>query len=122
MLSIPGLALILPTLTPQTRQGHGYRIVDYQYFAAHPNLHPMRILYGFGAPIHGQRFTPRGGMATIYFAEDFATAFDEVHRNRRSFASMIPALPCRFHPAALRPFSTTLKLCWMSPTLPFNRL
>lgn len=92
MLSIPDLALVLPTLTPQTRQGHGYRIVDYEYFAAHPNLHPVRILYGFGAPTKGQRFTPRGGMATIYFAENFATAFDEIHPEQAIIRQHDPGL------------------------------
>jgi RES domain-containing protein len=92
MLNAADLALALPTLTPQTRQGHGYRIVDYQYFAALPNLHPVRILYGFGAPINGQRFTPRGGMATIYFAEDLATAFDEVHPEQAIIRQHDPGL------------------------------
>ena len=92
MLSITDLALVLPTLTPQTRQGHGYRIVDYQYFAAHPNLHPVRILFSFGAPVKGQRFTPRGGMATIYFAEDLATAFDEVHPEQAIIRQHDPGL------------------------------
>ncbi len=92
MLSAADLALALPTLTPQTRQGHVYRFVDYQYFAAHPNLHPVRILYGSGAPVNGQRFTPRGGMATIYSAEDFATAFDEVHPEQAIIRQHDPGL------------------------------
>ena len=92
MLNAADLARVLPTLTPQTRQGHGYRIVDYQYFAALPNLHPVRILYGFGASMNGQRFTPRGGMATIYFAEDLATAFDEVHPEKAIIRQRDPGL------------------------------
>lgn len=92
MLPAADLALVLPTLPPQTRQGHGYRIVDYQYFAAHPGLHPVRILYGFGAPVNGQRFTPRGGMATIYFAEELATAFDEVHPEQAILRQHDPGL------------------------------
>ena len=92
MLNASALANVLPALVPQIRQGHSYRIVDYQYFAAHPNLHPVRILYGFGASMSGQRFTPRGGMATIYFAEDFATAFDEVHPEQAIIRQHDPGL------------------------------
>ena len=92
MLNAPDLAHVMPTIVPQDRQGHGYRIVDYQYFAAFPNLHPVRILYGFGAPVNGQRFTPRGGMETIYFAEDLATAFDEVHPEQAIIRQHDPGL------------------------------
>jgi len=92
MLSASALARVLPALVPQARQGQVYRIVDYQYFAAHPSLHPVRILYGSGAPVNGQRFTPRGGMATIYFAEDFATAFDEVHPEQAIIRQHDPGL------------------------------
>lgn len=92
MLDTAELAHVLPTLMPHDRQGYGYRIVDYQYFAALPNLHPVRILYGFGVPVNGQRFTPRGGMATIYFAEDFATAFDEVHPEQAIIRQHDPGL------------------------------
>lgn len=99
MLTAADLALALPTLTPQTRQGHGYRIVDYPYFAALPTLHPVRILYGFGAPVNGQRFTPRGGMATLYFAEDLATAFDEVHPEQAIIRQHDPGLAQPVPPA-----------------------
>lgn len=92
MFNTADLTHVLPTLMPQGRQGHGYRIVDYQYFAALPNLHPVRILYGFGASANGQRFTPRSGMATIYFAEDFATAFDEVHPEQAIIRQHDPGL------------------------------
>jgi RES domain-containing protein len=92
MLNAADLALALPLLTPQTRQGQVYRIVDYQYFAANPNLHPVRILYGFGSPGNGQRFTPRGGMATLYFAETLATAFDEVHPEQAIIRQHDPGL------------------------------
>jgi len=92
MLSATDLPLAVPALPRQTRQGHGYRIVGYQYFAATAGLHPVRILYGFGAPVNGQRFTPRGGMATIYFAEDLATAFDEVHPEQAIIRKHDPGL------------------------------
>ncbi len=109
MLNATEIALVLPALPRQTRQGHGYRIVDYPYFAANPGLHPVRILYGFGAPVNGQRFTPRGGMATLYFAEDLATAFDEVYPQQAIVRRQDPGLALPVPPGGFAAVTYTLQ-------------
>lgn len=92
MLTPADLALVLPTLPRLTCQGHAYRVVAYKYLAANPPSHPNRFLYGLGAPTSGARYTPLGGMSTIYLAHDLATAFDEANPEQAILRRIDPGL------------------------------
>lgn len=79
MLNPTDLLTTLAMLPRYDFQGHAYRVIAYKYLAANPPLHPNRVLSGFGAPMTGARYTPRGGMSTVYLAQDLSTAFDEAN-------------------------------------------
>lgn len=59
----------------------------------HPRPQP---LYSLGAPIRGARFTPRGGPASLYLAEDTETAISEANQVnltiRRQNAALAPQI------------------------------
>lgn len=79
MLSYADILKTLPTLPRYAYQSHAYRVVDNKYLTGNLLPRAHRYLYGLGVPVAGARFTPRGGMPTIYIAEDLATAWDEVN-------------------------------------------
>ena len=86
------LAAVLPTLPRLTMQAHGYRIIAAQYLQAMSGLHPVRFFYGLGATKEGQRFTPKGGMPTIYLADTLETAFAEANPVQAIVRAVDPAL------------------------------
>lgn len=51
----------------------------YGFHRAPPYPHPQP-LYSLGAPARGARFTPRGGPASLYLAEDTETALAEANQ------------------------------------------
>lgn len=61
---------------PRVKQrGVWYRSVDGAVFRGfYDAKHPMRPLWGLGAPRGGARFTPTNGPASLYVAEDLDTA------------------------------------------------
>jgi RES domain-containing protein len=83
MLAGDELAAALAALPGQPFQGVLYRAI---FLEALFGFHQQRSspqpqpLYSLGSPMHGARYTPRGGMATLYMAEDQATALAEAHR------------------------------------------
>lgn len=86
------LAQILPTLPRLAMKSHAYRVVDNQYLSADLSLHPRRYLYGLAAPAAGARFTPRGGAAAVYMADELATAFDEANPVQAIVRKLDPGL------------------------------
>lgn len=92
MLNSTELARVLPMLPPRRLQHHAYRIVANKHLAANPPLHPDQYLYSLGALVAGARFTPRGGPATLYLAEDQQTAFDEANPEQAILRRADPGL------------------------------
>jgi RES domain-containing protein len=83
MLAGDELAAALASLHGEPFEGVLYRAIFLEaLFGFHqkPPYTQPQPLYGLGAPSHGARFTPRGGMATLYMAEDQETALAEAHR------------------------------------------
>ena len=97
MLPPADLASVLPTLPTHSLTGYGFRVVQFRHLVSSPAPQRHRVLYALAAPAVGARFTPRGGMSTIYFAEDQETAFAE--------ANPIHALIHRLDPALAPPTS-----------------
>lgn len=108
------LAAALRSLPRLRCEGHAYRIIAYKYLAAPQSPHPHRVLYGLGAPTAGARFTPRGGMGTLYLAEDLATAFDEANPEqailRRADPGLVRPTPPGTHVAVLYRLEAILDL------------
>jgi RES domain-containing protein len=83
MLSYRQLVAILPTLPMQTVETICFRAVNLEtLFGFHrvPPYATVRPLYPLGAPLRGARFTPVGGMASLYVAADPETAYAEVNQ------------------------------------------
>lgn len=83
MLGPADLALQLAALAGQPWDGVLYRAIFLEdLFGFHrPTRHARPLpLYSLGAPAHGARYTPRGGMATLYMAEGQEAAFAEAHQ------------------------------------------
>jgi RES domain-containing protein len=83
MLGPDDLAIRLAALTGRPWNGILYRAIFLEdLFGFHrPTRHARPLpLYSLGAPAHGARYTPRGGMATLYMAEGQETAFAEAHQ------------------------------------------
>ncbi|MBM3457183.1 MAG: RES domain-containing protein [Armatimonadetes bacterium] len=81
MLAYSDLLLALPSQPVQPFVGILYRAIHYS------TLHGLHLvqpptpdpLFSGGAPVHGARFTPAGGMPSLYLAEDRATADREAN-------------------------------------------
>src|SRR5437867_2983977 len=83
MLADDELASALAALAGRPFEGVLYRAIFLEaLFGFHqkPPYPQPKPLYSLGAALRGARFTPRGGMATLYLAEDQETALAEAHR------------------------------------------
>src|SRR4051794_12978314 len=83
MLAADELSAALASLAGEPLEGVLYRAIFLEAlfgFHQRPAYPQPQPLYSLGAPSRGARFTPRGGMATLYMAEDQETALPEAHR------------------------------------------
>src|SRR4051794_18689313 len=83
MLAADELSAALASLAGEPLEGVLYRAIFLEAlfgFHQRPAYPQPQPLYSLGAPSRGARFTPRGGMATLYMAEDQETALAEAHR------------------------------------------
>jgi len=82
MLDATMLSGVLAQLPPRPFTGTLYRAIDYE--ALHglhsPTPYPPNPLYCEGAPAKGARYTPKGGMPSLYLAEDYGTAYEEANQ------------------------------------------
>ncbi len=76
MKPFPDLLDVLPTLPVRAFVGVLYRAVSYSVLhGVHAsNPHVPNPLFAEGPPTAGARFTPRGGMPSLYLASDRSTA------------------------------------------------
>jgi len=81
LLTPEGLALLETTCLRQAVdwQGAGFR------FASRAFASDVHFVDGRGASLHGGRYTPKGGPATLYLAVDPVTAVEEVMYYHRRF-------------------------------------
>jgi len=87
---LPDLELraALRDLTPVPSEGTLHRAVLLEYLM---NIgRDPQPLYSLGAPMSGARFTPKGGMATLYLAENAETAYAEALQISRHLARARP--------------------------------
>ena len=102
MLPLSALTTVLPTLPVQPFTGVLYRAVTLESlfgFHRNPPYPSIRPLYNLGAPNTGARFTPQGGMPSLYLAEDTDTAIAEVNQvyaklRQQNPPAMAPIAPC----------------------------
>ena len=82
MLDFKTLLSILPTLPVQSIEEVCFRAVNLEKLYGFHNQvkYSLRPLYPFGSPVTGARFTPVGGMASLYLAADPETAFAEANQ------------------------------------------
>ena len=79
-------ATLLPgALSPLSRAafaGTLYRAIDYEALHGFHSATPYTPapLYCQGAAAKGARYTPKGGMPSLYLAEDFGTAYEEANQ------------------------------------------
>jgi RES domain-containing protein len=82
MLDGNALADALRKLPTVSFAGTLYRAIDYE--ALHgfhsPTSYQPNPLYCHGAVVNGARYTPRGGMASLYLAEEYTTAYEEANQ------------------------------------------
>ena len=76
---LPGALSLLPRVP---FAGTLYRAIDYEALHGFHSVAPYTPapLYCHGAPAKGARYTPKGGMASLYLAEDFGTAYEEANQ------------------------------------------
>jgi RES domain-containing protein len=89
------LADALAALFPVPFAGTLYRAIHLEalYGFHQPVPYPEpRPLYSLGAPRAGARYTPRGGMPTLYMAEDAETAFAEANQVAAALQALDPSL------------------------------
>jgi RES domain-containing protein len=104
MLPPDALAAVLTVRAGTTSEGVVYRTVDYEAlhgFHRQPPFPRPRPLYSLGAPLHGARFTPRGGMAALYAAEDRETALAELDQVATIVRREAPTLARRIPPVVV---------------------
>ena len=80
MLPISELASLLPTLLVQPFSGILYRAVTRKALVGDPPYPSVRPLFDLGPAQKGARFTPLGGMRSVYLAADPETAIAEVNQ------------------------------------------
>lgn len=95
MLQGDDLRLALQSIAGMERAGVWYRAIHLEaLFGFHqPRPYPAaQPLYSLGAPVHGARFTPRGGPPSLYIAEEVETAIAEANPIARSTGCGLNAL------------------------------
>lgn len=93
MSSYPDLVATLPRLPVLPFSGTLYRAINHSALYGIHSTSPYvpDPLYCDGAPAKGARFTPKGGMPSIYFAEDRATADLEANQAYLAVQQVNPA-------------------------------
>ncbi len=98
---LPDLELqaALRDLAPAPFEGVLHRAALLEYLM---NIaHTPQPLYSLGAPTSGARFTPKGGMATLYLAEHAETAYAEALQLSRTLARARPDVQVETKPIVL---------------------
>lgn len=82
MLDATSQPAILARLPTTSFTGTLYRAIDYEALHGFHSTTPYapNALYCHGAAEHGARYTPRGGMPSLYLAEDYGTAYEEANQ------------------------------------------
>ncbi len=101
------LGEVLASLPVLPFDGILYRAVTHRALIGDPPYPEIRPLYDAGAPSSGARYTPRGGMKSLYLAADPETAFAEVNQiyaklRRQSPPVMAPVPACTLFSVAAR--------------------
>lgn len=93
MLPYPELLNVLPGLSVQPFRGTLYRAINYGalHGVGSTAAYAPNPLFCEGAPRKGARFTPLGGMPSIYFAEDRQTADLEANQAYLAVHQINPA-------------------------------
>jgi RES domain-containing protein len=109
MLDALALSAILTTLPVQRFSGTLYRAIDYEALHGFHSATPYapNPLYCHGAPRTGARYTPRGGMPSLYLAEEYGTAYEEANQAYLAVQAINP------HASTLPPalISIRISLC-----------
>ena len=123
MLDGAALAATLAALPVTSLSSVLYRAVTRRALVGDPPYPTVRPLFDLGAPQRGARYTPVGGMRSLYLTEDPETALAEVNQAyaklRRQNPPIMAAIPCgewcrasavahRRRHSEMRPFKTAI--------------
>jgi RES domain-containing protein len=82
MIDTNALSAILSQLPTVRFTGTLYRAIDYEALHGFQSPAPYQPnpFYCHGAPTKGARYTPKGGMPSLYLAEHYTTAYEEANQ------------------------------------------